>query len=179
MSGQTAVPDIVFSFVLTFNLTRSTCQEASDHTGNRLDVHECASVPSSPSRVSIWIKTNWEWWLSPAAASWLRTFLFPVYISTISSTCSCCLYESRELSVVRRVCLRFYCYCMLSLNIQTPSESVPGLIFHSTGLMLSKRCQHQNISSVLTRNKFLIQRHVTYVWLLNKPQQNLSSSPQQ
>lgn len=77
-----------------------------------------------------WTKTDWERWLPPAAASWLRMFLF----SSLNLK-----HLLQLLSFTRVVtwaepghkCMStFYwgllndSYCMLSLNIQTISESM-------------------------------------------------------
>lgn len=96
---------------MCFDSEFATFQVASSHGVETDCVCECSSVLYSPSGGFLCetkqTGSGAVQWLSPATTSWLRTFLFPVKISTIPSTCSCSLYRSRDLSSAWRCQLWF------------------------------------------------------------------------
>lgn len=71
-------------FAVLGKVKNETSGHVSNHTGTSLDICQCVSVPSAPSRLSIRTKQS----VSPAATSWLWMVLFSSLISHTS--CSCC-----------------------------------------------------------------------------------------
>ena len=142
---QRVRPHIVFSFVLTFNLARSTCLWPHwKQAGRFVNVHLSSAVPAG---FSIRTKTKWERWyvtcccqLAPLVSfSSLKSRpVLSLSLSPAPAASVCRLYERRdtELSPGYKCTSSFLIGVLLMTAFifkysKAPSGSVPGLSYPS------------------------------------------------